>query len=156
MTIAARFVLKALERLSVGRLVLHLPDGTTHRFGRGGGQRPGELHVRDLRFFRRVVLDGDIGFAEAYMEGLCDTPDLPGLIALLAENEQSLGRMAHTNALHDLMLKFLHWQRRNSRKGSRKNIHAHYDLGNEFYRLCLDPTQTHAPALFASTGGQPP
>jgi cyclopropane-fatty-acyl-phospholipid synthase len=155
MTIAARFVLKALERLSVGRLTLHLPDGTTHCFGSEGARPHGELHVRDWLFFRRVVLDGDIGFAEAYMEGFCDTPDLPGLIALLAENEQSLGRMAHTNALHDLMLKFLHWQRRNSRKGSRKNIHAHYDLGNEFYRLWLDPTMTYSSALFEGTDGKP-
>ena len=98
MTIAARFVLKALERLSVGRLTLHLPDGTTHRFGSEGAKPHAELHVRDWRFFRRVLLDGDIGFAEAYMEGFCDSPDLPGLIALLAENEKSLGRMAHTNA----------------------------------------------------------
>ena len=98
-----------------------------------------------------MLLDGDIGFAEAYMEGLCDSPDLAGLIALLAENEKSLGRMAHTNALHDLALKFLHWQRRNSRRGSRKNIHAHYDLGNEFYRLWLDPTMTYSSALFEGT-----
>ena len=155
MTIAARFVLKALERLSVGRLVLHLPDGTTHRFGSEGAKPQAELHVRDLRFFRRVLLDGDIGFAEAYMEGLCDSPDLPGLIALLADNEKSLGRMAHTNTLHDLALKFLHWQRRNSRKGSRKNVHAHYDLGNEFYRLWLDQTMTYSSALFDGTDGKP-
>ena len=151
MTIAARFVLKALERLSVGRLTLHLPDGTAHRFGSEGAKPEAELHVRDWRFFRRVLLDGDIGFAEAYMEGLCDSPDLPGLIALLAENEKSLGRMAHTNALHDLALKLLHWQRRNSRRGSRKNIHAHYDLGNEFYRLWLDPTMTYSSALYEGT-----
>ncbi len=151
MTIASRFVLKALERLSVGRITLHLPDGTAHSFGREGAKPEAELHVRDWRFFRRVVLDGDIGFAEAYIEGLCDSPDLAGLIALLAENEQSLGRMAHTNALHDLALKFLHWQRRNSRRGSRKNIHAHYDLGNEFYRLWLDPTMTYSSALYGGT-----
>ena len=97
MTIAARFVLKALERLSVGRLTLHLPDGTTAASAAEGATPHAELHVRDWRFFRRVLLDGDIGFAEAYMEGFCDSPDLPGLIALLAENEKSLGRMAHTN-----------------------------------------------------------
>ena len=119
MTIASRFVLKALERLSVGRVALHLPDGTTHHFGQGTGGPQAELHVRDWRFFRHVLLDGDIGFAEAYMEGLCDSPDLPGLIALLAENERSLGRMAHTNALHDLVLKALHWRRRNSRRAVR-------------------------------------
>jgi cyclopropane-fatty-acyl-phospholipid synthase len=65
MTIASRFVLKALERLSVGRITLHLPDGTARRFGREGAGPEAELHVRDWRFFRRVVLDGVIGFAEA-------------------------------------------------------------------------------------------
>ena len=65
MTIAARFVLKALERLSVGGLTLHLPDGTTHRFGSEGAKPQAELHVRDRRFFRRVLLDGDIGFTLA-------------------------------------------------------------------------------------------
>jgi len=155
MTIASCFVLKALRRLSVGRLTLHLPDGTRHHFGHDGAGPQAELHVRDWRFFRRVLLDGDIGFAEAYMEGLCDSPDLPGLIALLADNERSLGSMAHTNALHDLMLKALHWQRRNSRRGSRRNIHAHYDLGNEFYRLWLDPTMTYSSALYEGADGKP-
>ena len=155
MTIAARLVLKALERLAVGRLTLHLPDGMVRDFGPAGSQLRAELHIRDWHFFRSVLLDGDIGFAEAYMEGFCDSPDLHGLIALLAENEKSLGRMAHTNALQNVLLKFLHWQRRNSRSGSRKNIHAHYDLGNEFYRLWLDPTMTYSSALYAGTEGKP-
>jgi cyclopropane-fatty-acyl-phospholipid synthase len=155
MTIAAHFVLKALERLSVGRLTLHLPDSTSRSFGAAGAQPHTELHVRDWHFFRCVLLDGDLGFAEAYMEGFCDSPDLPGLIALLAENEKTLGRMAHPNFFHDKLLKLMHWQRRNSRRGSRKNIHAHYDLGNEFYRLWLDPTMTYSSALFEGTTGQP-
>ena len=154
MTIASRFVLKALERLSVGRLTIRLP---TARHAASAAKAPSprpSSHVRDWRFFRRVLLDGDIGFAEAYMEGFCDSPDLAGLIALLAENEKSLGRMAHTNALHDLALKLLHRRRRNSRRGSRKNIHAHYDLGNEFYRLWLDPTMTYSSALYEGTRRQ--
>ena len=118
MTIASRFVLKALERLSVGRMTLHLPDGTIRRLRQRRAPEPeAELDVRDWRFFRRVLLDGDIGFAEAYMEGLCDSPDLPALIALLAENEKALGRMAHTNPLHGLLLKLLHRRRDNSREG---------------------------------------
>src|SRR5260221_3672395 len=100
MTIAARFVLKALERLAVGRLTLRLPDGTERVFGAEGGQPQAHLDIKDWHFFRRVLLDGDIGFAEAYMEGFCDSPDLPGLIALLAENEKALGPMAQPNLLH--------------------------------------------------------
>jgi cyclopropane-fatty-acyl-phospholipid synthase len=113
------------------------------------------LQIKDWRFFRTVLLDGDIGFAEAYMEGFCDSPDLPGLIALLAENEKALGGIAHRNAVHDLMLRLMHWTRRNSRQGSRRNIHAHYDLGNDFYRLWLDPSMTYSSALFDGEGGKP-
>lgn len=155
MTIAARFVLKVLERLSVGQLTLQLPDGTVRRFGADNAVSHADLHVKDWHFFRRVLLDGDIGFAEAYMEGLCDSPDLPGLIALLADNEKALGRMARPNLLHGLLLKLLHRWRDNSRQGSRKNIHAHYDLGNEFYRLWLDPTMTYSSALYEGTESKP-
>ena len=155
MPIAARFVLKALERLSVGQLTLRLPDGTQRVFGTRDAQPHAELDIKDWHFFRRVLLDGDIGFAEAYMEGLCDSPDLPGLIALLAENEKALGQIAQPNVLHRLMLKLLHLRRQNSRKGARKNIHAHYDLGNEFYGLWLDPTMTYSSALYAGTEGKP-
>ena len=155
MTIAAHFVLKALEPLAVGRLTLRLPDGTERAFGVPGAERQAHLDVKDWHFFRRVLMDGDIGFAEAYMEGLCDTPDLPALIALLAENENALGAVARPNLLHGLLLRFLHWRRNNSRQGSRKNIHAHYDLGNEFYGLWLDPTMTYSAALYEGAPAKP-
>ena len=155
MPIAARFVLKALERLSVGQLTLRLPDGTQRVFGARDAEPHAQLDIKDWHFFRRVLLDGDIGFAEAYMEGFCDSPDLPGLIALLAENEKALGQIAQPNVLHRLMLRLMHLRRQNSRKGSRKNIHAHYDLGNEFYGLWLDPTMTYSSALYAGTEGKP-
>src|SRR5258708_38528760 len=155
MTIAARFVLKALERLAVGRLTLRLPDGTERAFGAEGAEPQAHLDVKDWHFFRRVLLDGDIGFAEAYMEGFCDSPDLPILMALLAENEKALGRMAHTNPFHAMLLKLLHRRRDNSREGSKKNIHAHYDLGNEFYSLWLDPSLTYSSALYGGARTKP-
>ncbi|MFI5001332.1 MAG: class I SAM-dependent methyltransferase, partial [Reyranellales bacterium] len=104
--------------------------------------------VKDWRFFRKVLLDGDMGFAEAYMDGYCDSPDLPKLIALLAENDKALGGVAQTNRLHNLVRKLLHRWRDNSRAGSKRNIHAHYDLGNNFYRLWLDPTMSYSSALY--------
>ena len=155
MTIAARFVLKALERLALGRLTLRLPDGTERVFGAEGAERQARLDIKDWHFFRRVLMDGDIGFAEAYMEGFCDSPDLPALIALLADNEKALGAVARPNLLHGLLLKFLHRRRDNSHRGSRKNIHAHYDLGNEFYGLWLDPTMTYSSALYEGAPAKP-
>ena len=155
MTIASRFVLKALDRFSIGCLAMRLPDGSVRVFGSAGAAPHAEIEVTDWRFFRKVLLDGDIGFAEAYMEGYCDSPDLPGLIALLAANDQALGSMARSNPLHNLALKLLHRWRDNSRAGSRRNIHAHYDLGNKFYGLWLDRTMTYSSALFEGEKAKP-
>ena len=111
--------------------------------------------IRNWKFFRHVLLDGDIGFAEAYMAGLCDSPDLPRLIALLAENERQLGTVARDNILRNLLLRLLHRRRDNSREGARRNIHAHYDLGNSFYRLWLDRTMTYSSALYDGDAAMP-
>jgi cyclopropane-fatty-acyl-phospholipid synthase len=153
-TLSAHFVFKALERLAIGRLTLRLPDGTVRTFGAADAERQTALHVKDWRFFRRILLDGDIGFAEAYMDGDCDSPDLPKLIALLAENQQALGGMVHPNPLQNLALRFLHRRRDNSREGSKRNIRAHYDLGNSFYRLWLDPTMSYSSALYEGQSGK--
>ncbi len=154
MSFAARFVLKSLARLSVGRLTVRLPDGTTCYFGPDRAERQAVIEIKDWRFFRRVLLDGDIGFAESYMDGLCDSPDLPELLSLLTDNEKALGRVTRTNGFHNLLLKLLHRRHDNSRAGSKRNIHAHYDLGNEFYGLWLDPTMTYSSALYEGAEGQ--
>ncbi|MBN9540049.1 MAG: hypothetical protein BGN99_03230 [Alphaproteobacteria bacterium 65-37] len=155
MPLAARFVLKALDRLSVGRLVMRLPDGQVRIFGGSQAEPHAEIHVTDRRFFRRVLVDGDMGFAEAYMEGFCDSPDLPALIGLLAANEAALGKVTRTSTLHTVVRKFLHRRNDNTREGSKKNIHAHYDLGNEFYGLWLDPSMTYSSALYEGEPGKP-
>ena len=155
MSLAAHFVLKALERLAVGCLTVRLPDGTLRSFGPAGADEAAVLQVNDWKFFRRVLLDGDIGFAEAYMEGLCDSPDLARLIALLADNERHLGAVSRNNILHNLLLRWLHRRRENSRDGAKRNIHAHYDLGNNFYRLWLDPTMTYSSALYGGDARTP-
>jgi cyclopropane-fatty-acyl-phospholipid synthase len=148
MPLAARLILKSLERLSVGRLTVRLPDGKERVFGKPEASPHAEIDVRDWRFFRRVLLDGDMGFAEAYMEGFCESPDLPSLIGMLLANEEALGQITRPNVFHRLLLRFLHRRHENTREGSKKNIHAHYDLGNEFYGLWLDPSMTYSSALY--------
>ena len=155
MTIASHLVLKALDRLSAGRLTIRLPDGTTRAFGSTGAEPAAEVVVKDWRLFRRVLLDGDMGFAEAYMDGYCDSPELPKLLALFVANEKVLGKVVHSNIFQNIALKLMHWQRDNSREGSKRNIHAHYDLGNNFYRLWLDPTMTYSSALYDGQKGKP-
>jgi cyclopropane-fatty-acyl-phospholipid synthase len=152
--LAARLVMKALDRLAVGQLTVSLPDGAQHRFGAASAPAA-ELQVKDWRFFRRVLIEGAMGFADAYIDGACDTPDLPGLIALLAANEQALGRLGRASLFGNLLLKTVHRLRANSRRGARRNISAHYDLGNEFYRLWLDDSMTYSAGLYAGDRGRP-
>ncbi|HTR84010.1 MAG TPA: cyclopropane-fatty-acyl-phospholipid synthase family protein [Reyranella sp.] len=148
MPLAARFVFNALERLTIGRLIVRLPDGSMRSFGPGGDGLEAELQIKDRRFFRRILLDGEIGLAEAYMAGDCDSPDLARLIKLFAENFHALEKVARSNPVRNLLLQLLHSFRRNSRAGSKRNIHAHYDLGNKFYGLWLDPTMSYSSALY--------
>src|SRR5471030_1472800 len=117
MTLASRYVLKALDRLAAGRLTLRLPDGATHVFGTPNAELDAEIEVKDWRFFRRVLLDGDIGFAESYMDGYCDSPELPKLLALFVANDKALGNVAHSNVFHNIALKLMHRRRDNSREG---------------------------------------
>lgn len=145
---AARFGLRVLQHMRIGSLNLSLPDGRREAFR---GPLPGPqatIEVRDWQFFRRVLVSGDIGLAESYIEGLCDTPDLVALIELLALNETHLARIAHGKWWRRVALRLAHLLRPNTRAGARRNIRAHYDLGNDFYALWLDPTMTYSSAMF--------
>jgi cyclopropane-fatty-acyl-phospholipid synthase len=146
--LAAQLALRVLAHLQLGALDVALPDGRRRSFA---GPLPGpraDLEVRDWRFFRRVLVAGDIGLAESYMDGLCDTQDLIALIELLALNEPHLIRIANGTWWRRLGFRLAHALRDNSRRGARRNIRAHYDLGNAFYALWLDPTMTYSSALF--------
>ncbi|MBN8245831.1 MAG: class I SAM-dependent methyltransferase [Verrucomicrobia bacterium] len=149
-------VLDAFIRMPRGRLAVRLPDGTTRHFG---GAVPGpeaELHLRTPRFFRRGLLHGDVGFGEAYQDGDWDTPDLAAVLGWFCANVDSAPCMSGSQA-RDWRLgamavvhRIRHVLNRNTPAGSRRNIRAHYDLGNRFYALWLDPSMTYSAALFES------
>ncbi len=135
-----------------GALVFVAPDGHELRLS---GERPGpegRIIVRDYRFMRRVLASGDIGFAEGYMAAEWDTPDLSALLQVLALNFSKIDRVATGNPLMSALHFMHHLLRPNTRSGSRKNIHAHYDLGNAFYSRWLDPTMTYSSARFEAPG----
>jgi cyclopropane-fatty-acyl-phospholipid synthase len=154
MPLAARSVLAMLRKLRYGRLELRLPDGSV--LSLGGAQRDqalAQVQVSDWSVFGAVLRRGDIGFAEGYMSGQWATTDLPGLLGLLAANRAALERALHGSPLGTLADRLRHaLLRRNTRRGSRDNIHAHYDLGNDFYRLWLDPGMNYSSALFTEPG----
>jgi cyclopropane-fatty-acyl-phospholipid synthase len=143
----ARTVLALLERLAHGSLEVRLPDGATLQFG-GGAAPHATLQVLHWRAFERCLKAGDIGFAEGWIEGDWSTPDLQSLLALFVANRGALERLVYGSWWGSLAHRLLHRLRRNSRRGSAKNIHAHYDLGNTFYRLWLGPSMSYSSACF--------
>ena len=136
------------SRLQVGRLRITLPSGSSRLLE---GKHPGpqaEMVVRHLRAFRRFVTGGAIGLAESYMDGDWDSPDLAALLELGDNNNRASGTAARGRRLLRSLNRLWHRLRDNNRRGSRRNIAAHYDLGNDFYRLWLDPGMTYSAALY--------
>ncbi len=145
--LAARLVLRALEELREGAVLLTLPDGTARRFGRDDA-RPVRIVARSWRPFRSLLRAGDLGAAEAYLDGDWTADDLPGLVRLFARNADLLDRETWVTRLASAADRLLHARNRNSRAGSRRNVRAHYDLGNDLYETFLDPSMTYSCALF--------
>ena len=144
------------ERLVLGRLSgiahgsLRLVDGATTRDF--GGTAPGPaaaIEVRDPAFYSELAWGGSVGAAESYMLGHWSTPDLTALMRLMLVNRDALDSLEGGLARLTAPLRLAaHWLHRNSRSGSRRNISAHYDLGNDFFRLMLDETMMYSCALF--------
>ncbi len=144
-------VLALGSRHTTGTLRVTMPDGAEHFFpGTIEPELNATMEIRDTRFVRRFIMRGAIGFAESYIDGDWDTPDLARLLVLLDRNRKSWVENYHGNALSRAGGRALHWLRRNSRAGSRRNIRAHYDLGNDFYAAWLDPSLTYSSAYFGS------
>lgn len=143
---SAKAVLFGLMQIQ-GALSITFPDGRTVSFGSGAGERA-SLTVRDWRFGKRVLTNGDIGFAEGFMAKEWETDDLPQLLTLLANNVERFARLFSGGVLGKAVNWVRHLRRANTRAGSRKNILAHYDLGNRFYETWLDRTMTYSSARF--------
>ncbi|MCC6469971.1 MAG: class I SAM-dependent methyltransferase [Alphaproteobacteria bacterium] len=139
---ATTMVARVVTRGCIG---LVLPDGSRFPARDRSGAPTAEIELRRYRMLRRLLTDGGIGFAEAYIEGDWDTPDLARLIAVLAGCQRSAGGFVPRAPWHRL----LHLVRGNTRRGSRRNIAAHYDLGNDFFRCWLDRGMTYSSAIFA-------
>ena len=104
--------------------------------------------IKDFRFIRRALASGDIGFAEGYVAGEWETPDLAAVLSIFSLNFENLKKITEGNPLMGVINFISHALRGNSREGSKRNIHAHYDLGNNFYSRWLDPSMTYSSAKF--------
>lgn len=148
--LAARLVLDRLDRWTTGRLTLVLPDGDRRECGPRNAERQVSVTVRDWRFFRRLLLDGDIGAGEAYMDGDWSCSDLVTLCGLFVEDQSVLPERSAWSLASRARHAVRRWREANSLSGSRRNIRAHYDLSNEFFRLFLDESMTYSAGVWAT------
>ena len=137
-----------LRNVKFGQIQLALPDGEILTFGKKSPDGPAVLKVHNMAFFNRTLRQGAMGFAESYMDGEWSSPDLAKLLILLNSNMTMLQQSIGKNRFTQWINRIIHILRPNTREGAKRNIHAHYDLGNEFYALWLDATMTYSSALF--------
>ncbi len=150
-TVAGRIGLAAASRIRRGCLTVQLPDGSRRVFGDRDSELRGEMHIHDLEALRRLLVGGEVGGGEAYMDGLWSSPDLVALISLAVANRTDLALSKGWWRLPAKVGRTItHRRNRNTKRGARRNITAHYDLGNDFYRLWLDETMTYSSAVFES------
>jgi len=148
----ARIVFGALARIRHGSMTVTLPDGRRLIFR---GTEPGEnaeLVIRDFRLTRRFFSGGDLGAAEAFLDGMWDSPNVTAFLQFFLRNKEALQDKMNGMPVARLFSRIGHLMRRNSKTGSRRNIEYHYDLGNRFYTQWLDPTMTYSAARFAHPG----
>jgi len=144
-----RRALDLVSSLRYGTLDVTLPDGRVIRIpGREPGPH-GQLVMHDHRFVRRVLAAGDLGVAESFIAGEWSSPDVTSFIELFCVNHEVLTQKVTGSALVRNLLRLRHWMNENTKRKARRNIAAHYDLGNAFYAEWLDPTMTYSSALFA-------
>ncbi len=142
-------LLDIVGRLEIGHLTIVMPDHSRYELH---GHKKSSLHatveVVRYRAIRKFLTQGEFGFVESYLDGDWESPELSNVIELAASNTRKWNSRRLQSFGHKLWNRLLHLMRRNTKRGSRKNIAAHYDLGNEFYSQWLDPTMTYSSAIF--------
>ncbi len=151
-SLARRRVLEGLAGWREGRLTVTMPDGSAVVLGAPEAEPHASVWIENDRFFRRVLLHGDMGVGDAYIDGDWRADDLALVVALAFRNQQHAPLDSFLTRLTNLADTWRHRRRRNTTAGSRRNIYAHYDLGNDFFSLFLDPTMAYSSAVFQSPG----
>ncbi|WP_413771100.1 class I SAM-dependent methyltransferase [Lichenihabitans sp. PAMC28606] len=138
--------------LEVGILDVVMPDGQSFRFG---GRVPGPaavMTIKDANFAKRLIGGGDIGIAESFLHGEWESPNLTRFLELFCLNRPIIEKLG-AHPIVRIIQAYGHWRNRNTKAGSKRNIFAHYDLGNAFYSSWLDKSMTYSSALFEDASG---
>ena len=152
-TVTQSMIHRLLRGIGRGQLIIEDAAGV-HAFGReseylNGDTLSGRIKVNDMRMYDDISMRGSIGAAEAYMKGYWTTPDLVQVVRVLVANRALLTQLDSVFARFAMPFwKLAHWLRRNNHSGSKLNIVAHYDLGNEFFKTFLDETMMYSAAIF--------
>lgn len=143
---------RVLAGFQDGQLTLTWPDGTSGVYGQRSDQAEHNASVvlHSYAPLRRLITDGQLGFAESYMQGEWSTDHLPNLFSLIMRNDQHIAPATEGGRLARVVNLWQHWTKRNSAGGSKRNIAFHYDLGNDFYKLWLDQSMSYSSALYLS------
>ena len=152
--LSAQALLKLLSQLKSGYLQMTLPDGQIREFGNKSDSLCADIQIFDWNVFKDLMSHGDIGFAESYIRGEWDSKNLKAILELAIRNRTLLEKAIYGSWLGSILYRLRHWRRDNTKSGSRKNIHAHYDLGNAFYSLWLDPSMSYSSAWFSEGAKQ--
>jgi cyclopropane-fatty-acyl-phospholipid synthase len=151
-SVSGRLMLTLLRRIAMGRLEFTTPTGEVVAHQAAVPGPDARIALARWRMLRRLVFGGDVAFAESFMDGDWSSPDLPAVIEFASRNQTALGRAIEASPPARLLNRLLHLRRANTRTGSRRNIEAHYDLGNDFYAKWLDASMTYSSALFTGPG----
>jgi cyclopropane-fatty-acyl-phospholipid synthase len=139
--------LNTCTQIQSGSLRLHTPEGEVHDFGQGNPAA--EMQINNWSLVAAIATRGDIGFGEAYVAGLWDTPSIEDLTLVAFKNLDRFRGYAYAGFWNNLKYRAVNrLMRSNSERGSSRNIRAHYDVGNEFYQLWLDDSMTYSSAIF--------
>jgi len=141
-------LIAALERMKFGQMTLIFPDGQRRVFSGAQAGKSAELSIHSPLLMFRMLTNGTLGLAESYMAGEWTTPDLVSVIEVGEMNREALGGLDQGRFYMRALQWMVHALRANTRRGAKKNIASHYDLGNDFYKLWLDPSMTYSSAIF--------
>ncbi len=150
-TFAQKFIFQAFKNIQGGSVIMTLPDGSVHHFGQDHQEPPIHIKINDVQAFKWVLSRGDVGVAESYFKNLWHTDDLERFLHLAIQNRAALDALIYGSWWGSLFSQIKHFLNKNTKSGSRKNIQAHYDLGNNFYSLWLDPSMMYSSALFTDS-----
>lgn len=149
-----RLLDKIDNALEAGSILVRLPGGANRLLGGRGAGPAADVTIRDWRALLRLATSGSVGWYRAWEEGEWDSPDPVPMFDLFMRNAQALGSLGRAMGPWRGIAQVLHFARRNSRRQARRNISAHYDLGNDFYAQWLDPTMSYSSALWEGLSPQ--